>query len=201
MNEKEKLLWAAHQLFARGKTCGTTGNISLCLDGKMYISASGTCFGTLEEEDLCVMQLDGPLLSSRKPSKEWPLHAMLHRLRGKDGAVIHTHGFYATAWSCLPCANEEDVLPAYTPYLRMKAGAVRYVPYAAPGSKALFSLMEERLAPETTAYLLANHGAIVSSPTVLDAFGLIEELEESAHIAWSLRGLDVPTLPSDASGK
>lgn len=195
MTELQWLFWAAHQLFARGKTGGTTGNISLLQNGQMLISGSGTCFGTLEEKDLSAMDLDGTTLWAKKPSKEWPLHVMLHRMRGCDGAVIHTHGFYSTLWSCLPCANEKDAIPAYTPYLRMKAGSVYYIPYAEPGSRELFSLFESRIAPQASAYLLANHGAIVSAPTMMDAFALIEELEESAHIAWNLRATDIPVLP------
>lgn len=195
MTEMERVLWAAHQLFDRKQTCGTTGNISLMQEGRVYVSAGGSCFGTMTQEDFCEMTLEGETVGSRKPSKEWPIHLMLHRLRGQNGVVIHTHGFYATAWSCLPCADPADAIPAYTPYLRMKAGKVRYVPYAAPGSRELFKLFEDALDKETSAYLLGHHGAVVAAPTAMDAFALIEELEESARMAWHLRTTDAPVLP------
>lgn len=195
MAEIERVLWAAHQLFERRQTCGTTGNISFLQAGRLYVSAGGSCFGTMTEDDFCEVTLDGKPLGSRKPSKEWPIHAMLHRVRGQDGVIIHTHGFYATAWSCLPCADPEDAIPAYTPYLRMKAGKVRYVPYAAPGSPELFKRFEEALCKETCAYLLGHHGAVVAAPNAMEAFALIEELEESARMAWHLRGTDAAVLP------
>lgn len=190
MIEMQNVLWAAHQLFDRKQTGGTTGNISFVQDGKLHMSAGGCCFGTLTEADFCEMTLEGQVMDGCKPSKEWPIHLMLHRLRGQDGVVIHTHGFYSTLWSCLPCENPEDAIPAYTPYLGMKAGKVRYVPYAAPGSAELFKLFEASLLKGSNAYLLGHHGAIAAASTAMDAFALIEELEESARMAWFLRGTD-----------
>lgn len=195
MNERETLIWAARQLFDHRATPGTTGNLSLLEEGRMLVSPGGACFGTLEEGQLCAMTLDGEALDERRPSKEWPIHAMLHQLRGMNGAVIHTHGFYTTAWSCLPCDNPQDAIPAYTPYLRMKGGAVRWVPYAAPGSQALFEAFRAALDKSAAVYLLAHHGAFVTAPTVMDAFNLIEETEESARMALLLRGTAARTLP------
>lgn len=43
----EDAVWAAHSLFERGKTSGSSANMSFAHDGKIYVSASGTCFGTL----------------------------------------------------------------------------------------------------------------------------------------------------------
>ncbi len=185
----EQCLWIAHQLFERNSTGGTTGNISLLHEDCIYISAGGTCFGSLSEDSFCRLRLDGEIIGGApKPSKEWPLHAALYRASARNQAVIHTHGFYAALWSCLPCQTPEDAIPAYTPYLRMKAAPVRYVPYASPGSAELFGLMAKECAPERTAYLLAHHGALCAGASLMDAFGLIEEIEDSARLAWYLRG-------------
>lgn len=193
--ERERLIWVTRQLFTRQATPGTTGNVSLYVEGKMLISPGGSCFGTLTEEDLCTMTLEGTILDEKKPSKEWPIHAMLHRTRGTDGVVIHTHGPYAAAWSCLPCKNTRDAIPAYTPYLRMKAGAVRYVPYEKPGSQALFDAFREALDEPFSVYLLAHHGAFVTAPTAMETFHLIEETEASARTALLLRGTEAELLP------
>lgn len=53
-------------------------------------------------------------------------------------AVIHTHSFYATLWSCAVHKNRTDCIPQYTPYLKMKLGTVGLVPYGKPGSEELF---------------------------------------------------------------
>lgn len=52
LNEKKAAaIWAAKSLFERGKTSGSSANISFLHEGAIYISASGTCFGTLGPDD------------------------------------------------------------------------------------------------------------------------------------------------------
>jgi ribulose-5-phosphate 4-epimerase/fuculose-1-phosphate aldolase len=69
----------------------------------------------------------------------------------------------------------------------MKLGRVVYVPYAKPGSEELFSLFATAL-DSADGYLLANHGPLVGAKDMMEAFYALEELEESARIAWLLRG-------------
>lgn len=65
----------------------------------------------------------------------------------------------------------------------MKLGAVVEIPYAPPGSQELFSLMRERVGTER-GYLLCNHGPIVAGRSLMNAFECLEELEQSAWLAW-----------------
>ena len=58
----EHAVWAAHVLFERGTVKGNTGNISVRHEDKIYISASGTCLGTLRPSDFAVMDIEGNLL-------------------------------------------------------------------------------------------------------------------------------------------
>lgn len=88
-------------------------------------------------------------------------------------------------WSFIPCEKEHDCIPAHTPYLKMKLGTVGLIPYEKPGSEALFSAFRERIGL-SDGYLLKNHGPVVPGKTVMDAFFCLEELEESARIAWEL---------------
>lgn len=176
----------AQSLFQRGKTSGTSANISFRHAGHVYISKSGSCFGILTKEDFVKVSLDGAVIGEVKPSKELPMHLALYRNDESTMAVIHTHAFYATLWSCLSDLQEEDVIPEYTPYLKMKLGKIGLVPYEKPGSPELFEAFEKKLRKEK-GYLLKNHGPVVAGQTMLQAFEGIEELEESAKIAWYLR--------------
>lgn len=182
----EQPIWAAKSLFDRGKTAGSTANISIRHKDCIYISGSGTCFGTLKREEFAVTDLNGNHIDGPKPSKELPLHKLLYAYRDA-GAVIHTHSFYAVLWSCLPHENRQDVIPDYTPYLRMKVGSVGMVPYGPPGSPELFSEFEKHI-PCSDGYLLQNHGPVICGKDIMEAFCGIEELEESAKTAWHLRG-------------
>lgn len=179
-------VWTAHSLFDRGKTSGSSANISFRHYDKIYISASGSCFGTMEKTDFAVISLDGAPLSPKKPSKEWPLHLALYLKSSETGAVIHTHSTYSVLWSFVPCVSERDCIPDRTPYLKMKLGTVGMIPYEKPGSEALFSAFRERI-QDSDGYLLKNHGPVVPGKTISDAFYCLEELEESARIAWELR--------------
>lgn len=150
---KEKLeaaVWVAHSLFERGKTTGSSANMSIRHKDLVYISASGSCIGTMSKEDFTAVTMDGTPVFARKPSKEWPLHLALYQKSPDIGAVIHTHSTYSVLWSFMPAASEQDCIPEHTPYLKMKLGTV------------------------------------VPGKTVMDAFYCLEELEESARIAWEL---------------
>ena len=173
----------ANSLFARGKTNGTTANISFRCGDDVWISRSGSCFETLAPTDFVRVGLDGKVRGSGKPSKELPLHLTLYKSDASTRAVIHTHAPYSTLWSCIPHDDPRNVIPRYTPYLEMKLGAVVEIPYAPPGSQELFSLMHEHVGAER-GYLLCNHGPIVAGRTLMNAFECLEELEQSAWIAW-----------------
>lgn len=186
LEEKLKAaLWTAHSLFDRGKTTGSSANMSFRHNDKIYISASGSCFGTMKNEDFTTINLDGTFLSEKKPSKEWPLHLALYHKSPEIGAVIHTHSTYSVLWSFIPASCEYDCIPDYTPYLRMKLGSVGLIPYEKPGSELLFSAFGERI-HKSDGFLLKNHGPVVPGKNIMEAFYNLEELEETARIAWEL---------------
>jgi L-ribulose-5-phosphate 4-epimerase len=191
----EEAVYYAKLLFDRNKVTGSSANLSFKIDNRIYITASGTSFGNLQADDFSVLDMDGNILDGKKPSKEFPLHRDFYLANEEVGAIIHTHSTYATLWSIYAGAKAIEKLPRYTPYLRMKVGEVINVPYAAPGTEDLFKLFRERLTPDGRAYLLENHGPVVGSKDIKNAFYAIEELEESCLIAWALRQENLPQLP------
>ncbi len=181
----EQAVWVAHSLFERGRTAGSSANMSFCHEGRIYITASGSCFGTLRAEDFAAITMEGKPLGEQKPSKEWPLHLALYEKSPEIGAVLHTHSCYAVLWSFVPGLPEQDCIPDHTPYLKMKLGTVGTVPYEKPGSQALFDAFRQRV-EQSDGFLLKNHGPVVPGRDMMDAFYCLEELEESARIAWEL---------------
>ena len=182
----QEAIWIAHTLFAKGSASGSSSNISFRAGNQIYISGSGTCFGTLTEEQFACLTIEGEQRNKVKPSKEFPLHQVIYQAKPDIKAVIHTHSFYATLYSCTVVENPADVIPSYTPYLKMKVGTIGLVPYAKPGSQQLFSYMRERVLL-SDGYLLKQHGPVVGGKSLMDAFYGIEELEESAKMAWYLQ--------------
>jgi ribulose-5-phosphate 4-epimerase/fuculose-1-phosphate aldolase len=185
--------WIAHTLFMRNKVSGSSANMSFRFNDTIYITASGTCFGNLQVNSFAMVDMNGNFLSACKPSKELPLHKMLYEKSDAIGAVIHTHSFYCTAWSCLKHNNPTDIIPKYTPYLEMKVGKIGLIPYAPPGSPELFQAFKMNIA-KSDGYILANHGPIIAGKDLLTAFYGLEELEESAHIAWQMQNQQAPHI-------
>lgn len=184
--KKAEAVWIAHSLFDRGKTAGSTANLSFLHNRRVYITGTGSCFGILTEQDFAVIDREGNRLEDTAPSKEYPLHLMMYRGNESIGAVIHTHSFYAAVWSCWVSDVTGSAIPKYTPYLAMKLGEIGLVPYAPPGSEELFSHFG-RVLDDRKGYLLRNHGPVVGDKDLMSAFYGLEELEESARIAWALR--------------
>ena len=174
--------WIGESLFSRNRTTGSSANMSFLHGDSLYITRSGACFGRLGEDAFTV-----PGAGDKAPSKELPLHEALYRACPEAGAVLHTHGFYAALWSCREGLDPLDAVPAYTPYLGMKLGKIMLIPYAPPGSQALFSAFAAR-ADGRRGYLLSHHGALVAGRDLWDAFYALEELEESCRLAWEARG-------------
>lgn len=181
----DQAIWVAKQLFDRGKTTGSSANLSFRDGEHMYISGTNTSFGSLTKESFSKMDLNGNHIEGIKPSKEFPLHLTLYKMNSDNTAVIHTHSHYSTLISCLNLENEGDAIPNYTPYLGMKLGKIKLIDYFKPGSKELFMEFEKQV-DGRNGYLLKNHGPIVADKNMESAFYSLEELEESATIAWDL---------------
>lgn len=181
----EDAIWVAKELFAHGRATGSSANLSFLHDGYIYITGSGTCFGRLTPESFSKVSMEGIHVDGIKPSKELPLHLMYYKKSSNIQAVVHVHSFYATIYTFLEHEDVTDIVPDYTPYLKMKVGKIGLVPYAKPGSEELFGYFE-KAAPLSDAFLLAQHGPVVGGKTVMDAFYGLEELEESCRIAWTL---------------
>lgn len=191
---RKEAVWTAHQLYSDHLAGGSSGNISFRLEDKIFISKSGTIFGRITEEDFIPINMNGTVLGDGIPSKEYPLHLALYRCQPETAAVIHTHSFYTTLWSCLRGSAASEGFPHYTPYLSMQFRNIIRIPYAPPGSSELFSAFSQRTRPSADGYLLENHGAVVSGSTLLKAYSKIHELETSAKLAWFLQNTSAVSL-------
>ena len=190
------ILWG-RSLFERRFTVGSSGNISVrCDDGGFLVTPTNSCLGFLDPDTLSRLDAHWTHLSGDSPSKELPLHRAFYDARPQARAVVHLHSTYATALSCLADTDADDALPPITPYVVMRVGKVPVVPYTLPGSPDVAPLVRAK-APEHAAVLLANHGPVVSGPSLDSAVFAAEELEETAKLALITRGLPIRHLDAD----
>ena len=183
---REALVRYGRSLFARGYSCGTSGNLSVRLSSGGYLmTPTNVSLGRLDSSALSTLDSSGAPLDGPPPTKEAWLHMAMYSARPGDKAVVHLHSTYATALSCLSDRPADDVLPAMTPYVVMRVGRVARVPYARPGDQTASATISA-LASAHRALLLANHGPVVSGPSLDAAVAAAEELEETAKLFFVL---------------
>jgi ribulose-5-phosphate 4-epimerase/fuculose-1-phosphate aldolase len=196
MNEagqRADLVRLARSLFDRGFSVGSAGNISVRLDDGWLVTPTNSSLGSLEPECLGWLDRDWRHIAGDPPSKEAFLHRAFYETRPSTGAVVHLHSTFATALSCLADIDPDDCIPPLTPYVVMRVGKVRLVPYFRPGDASAGASIRA-LDGAHAAVLLANHGPVVAGPDLRSAVYAAEELEETAKLLVLSRGQTVRLL-------
>lgn len=200
IEQKELMVSLGRSFFERGYTVGGAGNLSVRLDeNRILVTPTGSSLGRLEAEKLSVVDMQGNLISGSKPSKESVFHLTMYQNNPNCQAIVHLHSPYLTALSCLEELNTENAMKAFTPYYVMRVGKLPVIPYYKPGDSNLARELGER-ATSGKAFLLANHGVVVTGSDLQDAVDNTEELEETAKLYFILQGQKIRYL-TDAEVK
>ena len=192
-SERDSICRLAKSLFDRGLTIGSSGNISVRLADGWLMTPTGSSMGNLDPNEISKLDLNGNLISGKRPTKESFLHIAMYDERPESGAVVHLHSTHSVAVSCLAGIDKKNVLPPITAYYVMKIGKLPLVPYFPPGDINLAKAVKE-MASNHHAVLLANHGPVVAGKTLEDAVYAIEELEETARLFLLLRNMKTQYL-------
>ncbi|MEP7457475.1 3-oxo-tetronate 4-phosphate decarboxylase [Phyllobacterium sp. SB3] len=199
MNEnqvRDDMVRLSKSLYDRGFSVGSAGNVSVAVHDGLLITPTNSCLGFLDAARITKIGTDGRHLSGDKPSKEIFLHRAFYETRPQTGAVVHLHSTYATALSCMGDIDVDDCIPPLTPYVVMRVGAVRLVPYVRPGDEKAGELIRD-LGGKYAAVLLANHGPVVTGKDITAAVYAAEELEETARLLVILRSAKSQLLTAD----
>ena len=183
------------EMFSKGLTNGTSGNISVYNREKklMAISPSGLDYFQTEPEDVAVLKLeDGSRVDGRcKPSSEHELHRIFYTQRDDVSAVVHTHSTFATTLATL-----HEGLPASNYMVALAGPDVRCAEYASFGTPELahnaFEAMKDR-----RCCLLANHGLVAIAPDLPNAFNIASLIEECCETYWRARVVGQAQILSD----
>jgi ribulose-5-phosphate 4-epimerase/fuculose-1-phosphate aldolase len=163
---------------------------------EIVVTPTGASLGSLDPDQLAIIDLEGRPVRGARPTKEAEMHAALYRARPSARAVVHLHSTHAVAVSCLADIDEGSAIPPLTAYFAMRVGRLPLVPYFAPGDPALGNAVGE-MARHHQAMLLANHGSVVAGDDLLSAADAAEEIEETARLSLLLH--DRPTRPLTAA--
>ncbi|CAN5306881.1 aldolase [soil metagenome] len=192
-----EIVATGRSLFDRGLATGSSGNLSVLLDdGTLLLTPTDVSLGALDEDSIAHLDADGRQLGGAKPSKEAFLHRAIYAARPQARGIVHLHATHSAAISCMAGLDADDCLPPLTAYFVMKIGRLPLISYHRPGDASLAAAIE-RIAPDHPALLLANHGPIVSGPSLRHALNRAEELEETAKLFLLLRGSHANPLTGD----
>ncbi|PZN96215.1 MAG: aldolase [Hyphomicrobiales bacterium] len=180
-SSRNELVRLAKSLFDRGYSVGSSGNISVAIDDSILITPTNSCLGNLEPSRISKIDLAGTHVGGDPPSKEIFLHQAFYETMPAARAVVHLHSTYATAISCRSDIDPDDCIPALTPYVVMRVGRVRLLPYMRPGDPAMGQMIRD-LQGQKAAVLLANHGLVLAAKDLESAVYASEELEETAKL-------------------
>ncbi len=180
---------------ASGLNQGTSGNISARFEDHMLITPSSIPYESLKPESIAAMPIDGEYGTWEgpfKPSSEWRFHLDIMQARPEVNAVVHTHSVYATT---LAMARRE--VPAAHYMVAIFGGDnVRCSEYATYGTKELSAYALQALEGRN-ACLLANHGMLVTGPSLEKAMWLAQELETLCRQYYQALLIGGPVILSD----
>ncbi len=195
---RAQMVVMARSLFERGYATGGAGNLSLRLpDGNILTTPTGSSLGRLQAENLSVVGPDGTHISGLRPSKEADFHLSIYHHKPECNAIVHLHSTYLTALSCLKDLDTYNAIRPFTPYFVMRIGKLPVIPYFRPGCRHIGEALS-KLAPGHRAFLMANHGSVVTGKDFSDAVDNAEELEETAKLLFLLKPHQINYLTDEA---
>jgi L-fuculose-phosphate aldolase len=162
------------RLYAKGFAAGNDGNISYRLTKNTVLcTPTLICKGFMQEDDLCVVDLQGRQLSGRRPrTSEVLMHLEIYGADPEIKAVVHCHPPHATAFAIARVDIPTCILPEVEVFL----GVVPRAEYETPGSKSFADTVRPFVGKANTV-VLSNHGTVSWGPTVEKAYWHTEILD------------------------
>ena len=174
-----------NEIIEYGKKCGEknftpgySGNISARYDDGMLITTSGSSNGYLSEKDIVHTNFEGESLEDgKKPSSEKFLHIEIYKKRPEINYIIHVHAPYLSAFAS---AGKDLMAPIMAENV-FYFGGIPLAEYALPSTMRLVE-NTVKFFEKYDAVLMANHGFIIASKTMNDAYMKLELAESYAQV-------------------
>ena len=145
-------------------------------DGRMIINIGSCQRSRLTTDDICTIDFDGNVIEGNgKPPLEFHLHAGVYKARSDVGGVIHCH----PKWSTILSTAGSAYLPVYA------QGSLVYPLPVLDSPDSINNLVMAKRLTDTLgdgpAALMKAHGAMTAGASIVDAFVLLNYLEENAE--------------------
>ena len=172
-------------LCARGLVSSHSGNLSIKVGERLFITHRGSMLGCLEERDLVETGLNKNDQCTPLASTELAVHRSIYK-QTSASAIVHAHPAYAVALSfseqeIVPCDVEGNQLIPKVPVL----GREKMV-----GPGELAQEIAEAL-EEHKVVLVRAHGSFAVGQLLEEAYHYTTALEESCRLLYLLRTLRI----------
>lgn len=182
MSSKKELI---KKIIEFGKLCGEknytpgySGNISARYKDGMLITTSGSANGYLKETDIVFTGFDGiSKEEGKKPSSEKFLHIGIYKKRPEFNFIIHVHAPYLSSFASAGKDLLEPIMAENVFYF----GGIPLAEYALPSTMQLVENTVKYF-DKYDAVLMANHGFVIGSKTIEDAYLKLELAESYAQV-------------------
>lgn len=161
-------------------------------EGRMFINIGSCQRSQLTVDDICTIDFDGNVIAGNgRPPLEFHLHAGVYKARPDVQAVVHAH----PKWSTFLTIAGKDYLPVFA-----QGSLVCPLPVLDSPNSINNPAMAKRLTDvlgDQPAALMKAHGAVCVGKDIVEAFVLINYLEENAYRQYMAMQIGEPYVFSD----
>lgn len=179
MHPADQLVMMMNRIYSYGMTTTSGGNLSvLDENGDVWITPGSIDKGNLTRKDMVCIRKDGTIEGIHKPSSEYPFHLKVYETRSDIKAVLHAHPPALVAFSIVRQIPNTKLIPnAY-----VGCGKIAMAEYGLPGSKDLGDKIAKEFEKGCDIAVLENHGVVVGSDSLFNAFKAFETLDFCARL-------------------
>ncbi len=193
---KKEICEIGKRIYNRGMVAANDGNISVKLsDNEFLCTPTGVSKGFMTPEYICKVDAEGNVIKANKgfkPSSEIKMHMRVYKQRPDVKSVVHAHPTYATSFAIAGIPLTQPIMPEAV----IALGSVPIAEYGTPSTDEIPDAVEKYL-QHYDAVLLANHGALSFSDSLLAAYHKMESLEFYAELLFKAKLLGGPKELTD----
>ena len=172
-------------LCARGLVSSHSGNLSIRLGERLFITHRSSMLGWLEEQDLVETGINKNDRATPLASTELAVHRSIYN-QTSASAIVHAHPAYAVALSfsereITPCDVEGNLLLSKVPVL----GWGMVVKSGGLAEEVAGALKEHKIV------LVRGHGSFAVGQLLEEAYHYTTTLEESCRLLYLLKSLRI----------
>jgi L-fuculose-phosphate aldolase len=170
-------------------TTTSGGNLSILDDnGDIWITPGSIDKGSLTRNDMVCIKPDGTIVGNHKPSSEYPFHQNVYKARPDLKAVLHAHPPALVAFSIVRKMPNTSLIPN----VKFSCGEIGLAKYGLPGSLDLGEKIADEFKKGFNTVILENHGVVVGSTSLFEAFKAFETLDFCARLEIDANQIGTP---------